>query len=780
MTYLLKRDEEPENAVITLVKASKDGGRDVVVHHGGFLSKVVQCKNLGNKFPQTALLEELLKFVLHDYRERYIPESGISYELWAPGGLTGPADTWLAEWPRSLTADELRTAFDNVLQANKMLRSLEWEEVSEYVIDTLTNRIRLSRHEAASLSRKVRSASDLYVQFFEVTLRASLDQVEEVLTPHFEASNRQLADLTDAVHGNDIDNEINEARDLVNERQFRDAAAILKRLESKKRHRLDNHQRYRIASNYGAIAFGEDRVEEAARHFLDAVRLAPEDERARVNEVFAYYLLKDSPRAFQLATEQRLKYPFNARLVGIWINSAPAETSVETLEAGLDSAILGDAEVCAALARRCMMADQSDKAEGYCDRAITVAPKWSQPWMLRAQIGIGKLMEENAGLRSLSEPRNTILKNAVADATEAIKASETDSSWATAEALAVRAQLHFMLGEASRGNDDAKAAYKLRPDILSVLLLMAQYHLMAGATDSAIELLAEGYAKEARPDIVLLYAKTLANRGKDADLARAVEVSNSVDVVSIPPRMRDSFVINVAQLMARLSDWKAVEAYIQRYEATIHPATALSLRVLIRFNRNEREEANRLADDALRAMSENVQAGTKELFAGALMQLDRAEEALPLFQELFDKDIPTFDPRQLLACADHLHLHDKVLEVCDKLHARRAPDWQMLEFEVQYLERYNRDKAIERLQEFLRAPNCDSRSLLRCKASRNWYGPRLLTFPLLKSFRSTICSRLLAFCGRAKIASLPSTMPTAIYAGTSTVRKLMKPSSRLW
>jgi hypothetical protein len=104
--------------------------------------------------------------------------------------------------------------------------------------------------------------------------------------------------------------------------------------------------------------------------------------------------------------------------------------------------------------------------------------------------------------------------------------------------------------------------------------------------------------------------------------------------------------------MTRLSDWKAAEAYVQRYEATIHPATTLSLRVLILFSRNEREEANRLADDGLRAMSQNVQAGTKELFACLLMELDRAEEALPLFQELFDKDIPTFDPRQLLMCAD--------------------------------------------------------------------------------------------------------------------------------
>ena len=43
-----------------------------------------------------------------------------------------------------------------------------------------------------------------------------------------------------------------------------------------------------------------------------------------------------------------MKYPLHACLVGIWINSAPTETSVETLEVGLDS-ILGDAEFCEAL-----------------------------------------------------------------------------------------------------------------------------------------------------------------------------------------------------------------------------------------------------------------------------------------------------------------------------------------------------------------------------------------------------------------------------------------------
>ena len=705
LTFLLKQGEEPKGAVLTLVKASRDAGRDVLVHKEGRLRLVIQCKNLENRFPQSSLLEELVKFVLYDYTERYIPEEGISYEFWVPGGLTEPADRWLAEFPHSLTDDELRKAFDHVVRANKTLGTLEWSEVSTYLRDTLSRRIRLDRHDAVSLTRKVKSAPDgLYEDFFQVTVVASLAQVADVIGTQFQVQNDQLLSrLTDVVSGNQIDERINDARDLVNEREFRDAAIVLRQEESKNGHLFNDRQRFRLASNYGAIAIGENRIEDAARHFLDAVRYAPEDQLARINEVFAYFLLGDRVRAFELGTERRVQYPSSARLAGIWINSAPETKSPDDLVSQLDSALMGDAEVCIALARRCMMADQLDKAEEYCARAILVKPKWSQSWVVRAQVGVGMLMEEAAGTRTLNISRKTILAKAIEDATKAIEVSESEKEgrWPIAEARALRAQLRFMNGEIELGLSDAEAAYKLTPDVLHIILLRAQAHLMARETDSAIKLLAEGYAQEARPDIVLLYAKTLAGRAKDGDLARAVEVAASVDVSTIPTRMRDSFVINAIQFMAQLEDWATASEYLRRQRDAIHPVTALAVDVLVHLGHKDREAANRLADEALSNLSDAVQAGTKEFFAGTLMQLDRANEALPIFQELFDKDIPTFDPRQLIACADHLRLHNRVLEVFEQLHCRKPLDWQMLEFEVQHLEQYDRNKAIERLQGFL-------------------------------------------------------------------------------
>ena len=162
-------------------------------------------------------------------------------------------------------------------------------------------------------------------------------------------------------------------------------------------------------------------MDDAARHFLEAVRYAPEDQLARTNEVFAYFLLGDRDRAFELGTQRRQENPTSARLAGIWINSAPASQSPDDLASQLDSGFLGDAEVCISLARRCMMADQLDKADEYCTRAIKVNPKWSQSWLVRAQLGVGMLMEENAGTRSLSGPRKTVLSKAIDDATKAIE-----------------------------------------------------------------------------------------------------------------------------------------------------------------------------------------------------------------------------------------------------------------------------------------------------------------------------------------------------------------------
>jgi DNA-binding PadR family transcriptional regulator/tetratricopeptide (TPR) repeat protein len=709
LTYLLKRDEFP-NSVVTLVKSSGDRGRDVLVHRDGLLTAVIQCKNLDHKLSLPELLEELLKFVLHAYREQFIPEAGVHYEVWIPGGLTEPAESLIANWPQQVSEDETRKAFANVVRRYKSLSSLTWNDVAKYLTQTLTHRIRLQRHDALSLSHRVRANAEIFSRFFDGTIVMKREHVEQYFDSAFgsqlDSARKQITgrieDLTGRIEGDCIDSEINEARDFINQHKFSDAAVILRRLQSKKAHLLSKQHRYRIISNCGAIAVGEGKPDDAARHFLEAALLEPDDERARVNEVFAHFLRRDLVKTFQMATERRSLYPCSTRLSALWIMSAPSSTSLAEIESTLDPSLFNDHEVCVALARRAMMAGQWGSAKKYADTAVLAAPKWSQPRFVRAQLGVGQLAAEHSGFKSLpAEERATLLSSAIEDATRSIELAEIEGPWASAEALVVRSELYLLNADIPKATADAKAAWKLDCENLNVLLTLAQCHFVTGALEQGIDVLTEAYGKEPRPDVVLMYARALADRSRDGDLQKAIDIILKVDVTALPTATRSLFSVAALHCISKKGDWSAAQTFIEKAQPALDQAATHALKGFVHHGRGEVDDANVAANDASRSITDDTDAGVKEFLAGLFMQLDRPTDALPIYQELFDKHIPSFNPDRLLACAAKLHLDDKVMEVCEKLHARQGLDWRRLEFEVQYLEQYSKQKAIDRLQEFL-------------------------------------------------------------------------------
>ncbi len=98
------------------------------------------------------------------------------------------------------------------------------------------------------------------------------------------------------------------------------------------------------------------------------------------------------------------------------------------------------------------------------------------------------------------------------------------------------------------------------------------------------------------------------------------------------------------------------------------------------------------------------------------MVIGRPADALPLLQDLFDRETPGFDPRSLLKCAAKLERDDLVMQTCERLHARGNKDWSLLEFEVQYLEKYKIDVAIHALRTFI-AANPDNCQLAKLRLS---------------------------------------------------------------
>ncbi len=285
--------------------------------------------------------------------------------------------------------------------------------------------------------------------------------------------------------------------------------------------------------------------------------------------------------------------------------------------------------------------------------------------------------------------------------TQSFELGETDGPWAKAEALIARSELRLLGGDISKATADAKAAYRLDRENLNVLAALAQCHLVVGALDRAIEVLEEAYAKESRSDIAHMYAKALSDRSGEGDLQKAVDIAVAVEVAELPIPVRSSFAISTVHLIGKKEDWVAAQSYWEKTRSSLDETTTKALNGFIQHRRGEVESANASADEALTSVSANTDAATKEFLARLFMQLGRPADALPLYEELFDKRVPSFDAGRLIDCAARLHLDRKVLDICDELHRRRGAEWGLLEFEVQYLELYDKQKAIERLQEFL-------------------------------------------------------------------------------
>ena len=194
LAYLVTLNEQ-ERDLVLLAQGTADKGRDVMVYRNGSLDKVIQCKNLRVAFTKPDLLKELVKLGLHHALQPFIPETGIDYEVWAPGGLTGPAAELLNLWPKQWLAEEVQTAFDSLVAEYVLLSQCTWSDSAGFLVDELPTLLRPRGREGIELSSKVRALPRVYERFFEARVTMDREDVQEFLRSEFKAGGlRQVAE----------------------------------------------------------------------------------------------------------------------------------------------------------------------------------------------------------------------------------------------------------------------------------------------------------------------------------------------------------------------------------------------------------------------------------------------------------------------------------------------------------------------------------------------------------------------------------------------------------
>ncbi len=503
--------------------------------------------------------------------------------------------------------------------------------------------------------------------------------------------------------GSPISSEIDDARDAIRRHDFQIALLLLNRiLEGASAKSLTDFEHFRISSNLAFAEAGLGKPEVAAKHFLDALQWAPEDEPARVNEVFAYVLMGESDTAHSKAEALRAVYPESTKLASYWVMSAPRSMMLSALEARLSAAEMVDADVALALARRALAEFDVSKALRYAEAAAKAVPSSSQPQIVAAQANFGRLVgvEKAPGLPVI--PRQELESRIEEALTEALRLAEAEhDERSRLEALLMRSNFRLIQKRPADAEMYALEAHRIDPDNVQVLIALSQIRSNASDIDGAIKLLERAHRINPLADVEFMYARALLHRGEAQDLDLGIAVISSLELATLPVPMKGVVATLAVQGTLRKGDPASAAAYLEQASRELEASLRDSLRGYIAHSQGEGSKALEFAKCAGSEMSSATAPETKELLARLFMMSDQPERALPLYLELFDLDYESFDSGQLLDCAARLHRDDIVISTCAKLQERGTDEWAVVSFEVQYLQKYSREKAIHRLDRFL-------------------------------------------------------------------------------
>jgi tetratricopeptide (TPR) repeat protein len=444
---------------------------------------------------------------------------------------------------------------------------------------------------------------------------------------------------------------------------------------------------------------------EAARNFLDAAPLRPEDELAVTNEVLAHHLLLQDQTTRDKAEEAAIRFPNATRIRSLLIQAAKHETPYADLLAETPEHMRSDAEVATALSRRAMMAGLIETGIEHAKAAVADKPKWAQAHLLLAQAHFARVIMAERTIKPLkAEEKEKHLENAISAADAAITNAETDDlAYVRAQAFAPKTDIAHVQGRKEDAAQFARDALAADASELQSQMAIAQAAFSRNDVDEGIRILEQANLQsKSMPNVCFMLGQALMARGKQEDMTRAFEVFSSANIANIKQDLVDPLTLGAVRALVRAGRFQYVSDYLERPEVKGSSALVSSIQAYSALKQAQEMLCSQKLDEALTSRRPDDTSTTIDFLARTLLEAGRLNDALTLLQELFRAQTPNFDVGLLFTCAGRLKKDEVILETCQELYERGVRDWEFQEFESQYLEEYDPMKAIGRLEEFIR------------------------------------------------------------------------------
>lgn len=438
---------------------------------------------------------------------------------------------------------------------------------------------------------------------------------------------------------------ITDAADLLNDSPAQSAISRLEKLLETEGREASARNRFRIKANLGSAHFAKGDKDAAVDWYRQAHDEYPDTSEALSILAAAESIAGNREKAAELAASAMAMPEPQQRAAGVFLETAPAETPWQDLQAQLPKQFQRIPEFLLALAEHAQKAGQIKDCRRLTKDAVNRDP---DNWRVRAHAGYLRFQEvaEREDIRSLRLMRKSdieIVEDARAHFLVAWDLLQTSGWVREAETCIMNAlSASLMLGDEAKAEELIEEAFRRIGDTPQLLRFRAAHQMHKGEDAAVADVLARIPESDRDPNDDLMLLQARINEGDpEAALARADVLYREAEDAGLSVAFGNCRILAAAHISPDLFKEVAHDVL------TEHPDSALLLACFVFNNPGDLDDPaviDRLAE--LAAHEDNSFA--RDRAAHALARVGRNSEAADIYLDLCSPDTDTPQLRMAL------------------------------------------------------------------------------------------------------------------------------------
>lgn len=481
----------------------------------------------------------------------------------------------------------------------------------------------------------------------------AISEMPQTIVPIQDASPGVLKTLqTDASVTAEFNAELDLAKKLIDEFRPKSALEFLEDLGKRIRADADKIVRYRLLTNKAAAKglIGDKRG--AGELLIAAHQYNPDDEKALCNRALGHALLGQNEDAREWIDQVLKRNPASRRAYGILVHCAPSEESLDQIIQKIPEWMRQTEEITSALGYAAASRGKPEESARWLELALEAANKDIPQPDLWADLAGSLLQAISHKLEVISRIQVTAadgekiqrIITLLNQAIEAVRETETikfRSSW-----FVNRGSAHRLLGEFDLALSDIESALSLDRSDARFLKHKAIILYERGDVDSAVSIFRRIICDPATPEISIILAGILHEKGQDEEAVKILEES---PFKIIPDALREGKQHLLIEIYLALGDYDKARATLAAMRAS-YPGNILNLVEAARVEKATGDEvaANRLLDEAFTYVSEKTPFSHRVELANELYVREQYTKTWPLLEKVVDAKLETPLTNQLL------------------------------------------------------------------------------------------------------------------------------------